>query len=203
MKVPTWASVIGVMMILLGGCGALNNVQKISLPKSLDQSSGIFNEITRGIEEVANEEQKRQQRADTLDASSAEKTDADSLVRNERIDGVLKSVGDMMHFSDYYKKWIVRIGILGTIVSLIYAIAGVILIIGKPFAVNLAYGAIGLSFASLLLQIVILSMDKESGMIANMSNMGAYFMIFVNVILLVIIVASDKSYFYQQEITEV
>ena len=114
----------------------------------------------------------------------------------------MDSVGDIMHFSDYYKKWIARIGIIGTIVSLIFAVAGVILIIGKPYAVKLAYVALGLSFASLFFQIVIMSLDKDSGIVAGMSNFGSYFSIFVNIILLVVILASDKSYFQQHEIIE-
>jgi len=64
MKTPTWATVIGIIMILFGGCGALNNVQKINSPATLDQMSGAFDEISQEIEKEMNQEfsGKRQRR---------------------------------------------------------------------------------------------------------------------------------------------
>ena len=72
MKVPTWATVIGVLMILLGGCGALNNVQKIKAPQALDKTSGIMEEMTKEIERSVQEERERKQVADSLNQDSSE-----------------------------------------------------------------------------------------------------------------------------------
>jgi len=51
------------------------------------------------------------------------------------------------------------------------------------------------STVSVIFQIVIITMDKESGMAAKAGNITNYFVIFVNIILFIIIMASDKSYF--------
>ena len=52
---------------------------------------------------------------------------------------------------------------------------------------------------SVIFQIIIISMDKESGFAAKAGNVTNYFVIFANVILFIIIMASDKSYFVEVE----
>lgn len=198
MKVPTWATVIGVLMILFGGCGVLNNVQKINTPKTLDQSSGMIAEITRELEEAVEEQKKETASEDSLDTRNAEDT-INANDRTESFKQIRDSMGKMLNFSDYYKKWIVRIGYIGVFVSIFYAIAGVLLVMGRQISIKITYLAIGLSLSALFFQIIVLAMDDESGMIAGMTNIGAYFMIFVNILVLVVILASDKSYFYQTE----
>ena len=51
MKLPGWAMAVGILMMLFGGCGALNNVQKITAPKFFDDTSGILDEVTREMGE--------------------------------------------------------------------------------------------------------------------------------------------------------
>ena len=196
MKVPTWAMVIGVTMMVFGGCGVLNNVQKINTPRQLEKGSGMISEISKELDKAIEEQRQIELEKDSLNSES------DSTSRQEtaeRLENLGESMSQIWKFSDYYKKWIVRIGYIGLIVSMFYAIAGVLLIMGKRIAIKISYGAIGLSLAAVIFQIVILSMDEESGMLAGMGNLGAFFMIFVNVILLVVLLASDKSFFYEME----
>jgi len=208
MKLPTWATVVGVLMILFGGCGTYNNITKINTPKMLEMTSTIFEEISSEIDiSVEDGEFHLDSIKDvTMDSithiieelSGQDMTDSTESAAVEKIFG---SMSNMLNFSDYYLKWIVRLGIIGTIVALIYLMAGIFLVMGKPFALKLSYIALGLSIAFMIFQIVIMSMDKEGGMISRMStNVSAYFMIFANIILLIIIKASDGSYFYQDEI---
>ena len=158
-----------------------------------------MDEISKEMEEAVKEESESRTEADSLSAEEIEEAAKDSA----RLEKITESMGEWLTFSDYYKKWVVRLGIIGLIVSIIFAVAGVLLIIGKPISIKIAYLAIGLSIAQIIFQIIIMSMDEESGMIASFTNIGAYFMLFLDIILLVIILASDKSFFDQHEMIEV
>lgn len=207
MSLPTWATVVGVIMLLFGGCGVYQNVQKINTPAALDEMSGQFEdieyEINKELGRVRDTIASATAQVDSLEgeqsadqSSSFTPEDSAGLAMFENIFG---SVSNMLTFSDYYKKWIVRLGIIGMIASMLYAVAGLLLIMGKKYGVKLSLGAVLISTLSVIFQIVIISSDKESGFAAKASNFTNYFVIFVNIILFIIIMASDKSYFNEVE----
>lgn len=181
---------VGIIMMLFGGCGALNNVQKITAPKFLDDTSGILDEVTREMEEDF-EKEKRSAIKDTLEDGTIV-IDSSELKQIETVENM---VSGMFNVSDYYKKWVFRFGIIGSIVAIIYFLAGLLMVMGKSYSLKFVYGALALSMASLIFQIIIFSMDKEGGMLSTFGNIGAFINIFVNIVLLVIVLASDKSYF--------
>jgi len=202
MSLPTWATVIGVIMLLFGGCGVFQNVQKINSPSALDEMSSEF-------EDIEHELNRELGRAD--DASTDEEMNLDSTTQDDdgeyeplssedsagiaMFEGMFGSVSNLLTFSDYYKKWIVRLGIIGLLASILYGIAGLILIMGKKYGVKLALAALIVSTLSVIFQIVIISADKESGFAAKAGNITNYLVIFVNIILFIIVMASDKTYF--------
>ena len=196
MKLPTWAMVVGILMLLFGGCGGINNVQKIYTTEFLDNTE-LMSEISSAIEEDIEEDMSRAGiKRDTLESGEIVIDSSDY----KKVENLRDMVGGIFNVSDFYKKWIPIIGIIGTVAAAIYAIAGLLLLLGKRFAVKFAYVAIAISLASAIFQIIIYSIDDSGGLIAMSSRMGSYFVIFMNVILLVIIVASDKSFFYEHEI---
>ncbi len=206
MSLPTWATVIGVVMLLFGGCGVLQNVQKINIPGALNEMSlefediedEISKELGRANEDLASEE-------DNNDSLSTEVIrDYEPLSSEDSagiamFEGVFGSLDNMLTFSDYYKRWIVRLGIIGLIASVFYAIAGLLIIMGKKYGAKLCIAALVASTASVIFQIVIITFDKESGFAAKAGNLTNYLVIFTNIILFIIIMASDKSYFNQVE----
>ncbi len=217
MKTPTWATVIGIILILFGGCGALSNVQKIQSPNTLDEMSGTFDEISKQIEtemktatELQDSSDSQEERDGHVSINMGEDEESNNVeVRLPKdssdiaaFENVFGKFDNMLVFSDYYKIWIVRLGILGLIASIIYVISGLLMVMGKPIALNVAYGAIAFSLFSVIFQIIILSLDRESGFVAKTGNFTNYFMVLVNVILIVIVLASDKSYFYEQDIIQ-
>jgi len=205
MSTPTWATVIGVIMLLLGGCGAIQNVQKIYTPSSLEEMSGEFEQIEYELNRELGRTSEPRQDSTDIDTSGdyTEKTyeplSEEDSAGIAMFEGMFGSVSNLLTFSDFYKTWIVRLGIIGLIASLIYAIGGLLLVMGKSFAVKAALGALAFSTLSSILQIVIFTVDKESGFAVRMSSISSYLVIFVNVILLIIILASDKTYFEQIE----
>jgi len=198
MKLPTWAMVVGVIMLLFGGCGAINNAQKIYTSDFLENTE-LVSEISNEIEDdIEQDIAKATIKYDTLDSGEIV-ADSSDLKKVERVADMVEGI---FNVSDFYIKWIRIIGIVGTIAAIIYAIAGLLLLIGRRFAVKFAYGALGLSLASALFQLIIYSLDEGTGIISWSGKLGGYSTIFINIILIVIIVASDKSYFYEHEILE-
>lgn len=194
-------------MLLFGGCGALQNVQKISSPQALDEMSSEFQNIENELSKELgrSEEGVTESGNEMMDSLSMEEESAYEPLSEEdsagiaMFEGVFGSLDNMLTFSDYYKKWIVRLGIIGLLASIFYAIAGLLMIMGKKYGLKLCIAAIGVSMISVIFQIIIISMDKESGFAAKAGNVTNYFVIFANVILFIIIMASDKSYFVEVE----
>lgn len=193
-------------MILFGGCGAIQNVQKINSPSALDELSNEFEQAEYEInKELGRATDTSRAEMEAIDSSDTElsiefqnMSSADSA-GIAMFEGMFGSVSNILTFSDYYKKWIVRLGIIGLIASIIYGVAGLLLLMGKKFAVKSAIGAIIISTLSVIFQIIIISADIESGFAAKAGNFTSYFVIFVNIILFIVIMASDKSYFNEVE----
>ena len=198
MKLPTWALIVGIMMLLFGGCGALNNVQKIYTSEFLENTE-LISEISESIEaDIEDDINDAVLKVDTLESGEIV-VDSSEFKQVERVKNM---VDGMFNVSDFYKKWIKIIGIVGTVAAIIYAIAGLILLLGKRYSIKVAYAAIAVSLASAIFQLIIYSVDDSSGLIAMSSRLGVYFVIIMNIILGVIIVASDKTFFEEQEFIE-
>lgn len=63
MKAPTWGTVIGVMMIIFGGCSLRNDLQSINLPDELEKQKVIINDA---IEEKVEEDSAATEQMDSL-----------------------------------------------------------------------------------------------------------------------------------------
>ncbi len=205
MDKPTWATVVGIMMILIGGCGTINNVKKINAPKAIDMASEIMNNVPpentpdKNQDISENQDSTYQSTGREQDSVLQNRMEQDSMV-TAMFEKYFGSMEKMMVFTDYYKKWIVRLGIIGTLIALLYFLAGILLTLGKPIALKLTYIALLTNLAFMIFQIIIMSMDKEGGMLSKMSvNLGSYFTIFLDLVLLVIVFAVDKSFFYRSK----
>lgn len=209
MGVPTWVTVVGVFMLLIGGCGTYNNINKINMPTTLKQSAEILNNISVEINRTSNSGVRPsgspfegEESLDSL-ALSMEETLLNDSAGMEVFENLFGSIEKMMVFTDYYQKWIVRLGYIGLGVSLIYFLAGLFMVMGKPFALKLSFVSLALSLGFMIFQIIVMSMDKEGGAVGRWStSFGSYFMIFINVVLLIILTTANKEFFYQHEIIQ-
>jgi len=202
--------IVGIVVILNGGCGILSNVKKINTPSTLDAAEGIIKEVQIEINQELKKKDTAQVGMDTavtsetevVEISDSASTSIDSNMLGD-IESVFGSMDKLLVFSDYYKKWIVILGKIGVVISALYLLGGLLLVIGQKYAIKSSYIALGLSTLFMIFQIIIMSYDSQGGAISRWSiNFGAYFMIALNVIILIIIAASDKTYFYQKNIIE-
>lgn len=213
MKPPTWAYVIGILMLLFGGCGVIQDYQNIHAPKFLEMGEGIVDEIEREIEEDIREERieakkeyeehssesvKSEEEMDSSQESSSESEEMTSSEDEESHDGQeeLEMVKNILNVSDYYKTWMVRFGYIGIVISVLFILAGIFLMIPKKFSISLAYGVLGLSIIVGIIQYIIFSQDDSSGMVTMFSGLSVIFSVVVDFILLAVIVASDKDVYY-------
>lgn len=190
MKAPTWGIIVGSLMLLLGACGAFNDIQLIQSEKVLAMQESIVTKITHSIEKAEELEAK----SDSID--DKEDVGENTIVINQDTisgDNIGESIGKLMQISDYMKKWMVRFGYMGLIVSAVYFLGGLFLIMIKDYSIRLAYGALILSICFGIFQMVITSMDDSSGLISWASNIGYYFSIGADIVLLAIVFSSDKS----------
>ena len=203
MKTPTWAIIVGVLMMLFAGCNLLGDIQRINAPRLLDMQESMFTQITKTIDQA--EQEVKDDPIIVIHKDSTLIEEESMITINNDTMGLsqlTESFSQMIHVSDYMKKWMVRLGYMGIVVSLIYFFGGLFLLIKKHFSLRLAYGSIGLSIVFAVFKSIINTMDDSSGLLSVFGNFGNYWSIFIDIILLVIIVASDKSAYEAYEMID-
>jgi Na+-translocating ferredoxin:NAD+ oxidoreductase RnfD subunit len=203
MKTPTWAIIVGILMMLFAGCNLLGDIQRVNAPRLLDMQESMFTQITKTIEEAEHEVAEEPFIIVHEDSTLIEEEPMIAIKNDTMgLTQLTESFSQMLHVSDYMKKWMVRLGYMGMVVSVIYFLGGLFLLIKKKFSIKLVYGAIGLSIVFAVFKSIINTMDDSAGLISVFGNFGNYWSIFIDVILLVIVVASDKSAYEVYEVID-
>lgn len=186
MKTPTWGTVIGIMMIVFGGCGALNDIKAISMPEQLVKQKELIKDKIE--EEKASEQDSvSTEDMDSLPATTAE--DKEEIL----FFGKKQSVEEMLDLSEFTKTWIVRFGYIGAFVSLLYILGGVFLLVRKTFSIKLVYAALVISILCSGAQAAVLTSSSSSGIIAITTGLSQIFGIIIDIILLAVVFSSDKE----------
>jgi len=187
MKTPTWAIVIGICLILFGGCSVTKNIQSINMPEMLEMQQNMMENMTS-----------------PTTTNSSTTTSSDSLLTESNVDTtyiqsdeMFKIINEGMHgmfaISDFTKTWTVRFGYIGLLVSIIYILSGVFLLIKKKFSINLVYAALIISIVFSGIESLVLASDSTAGLLTKFAGFGNIFGIIIDIILIVVVVAMDKS----------
>lgn len=208
MKTPGWGIFVGIMMILFGGCGALQDVQAI-YSKKIMEMEGFKESMTyeadydpadsldRETDEIQDELEDEMEaldskiEEDSKERANSEGMDSDSTSRRDRKE-MPEKVRKMLNISDHYKTWIQRFGYIGMFFSLLYIITGVFMIVRQRFSLKLAYATLGSCILFALIQIFVLTMG-EKNVLTMASSAAVGFGILIDIILLVIIAACDTE----------
>lgn len=183
MKAPTWGTVIGVMMIIFGGCSLRNDLQSINLPGELEKQKVIIHDA---IEEKVETDSVAPAQMDSLDTPEEDGIEAFKDPK--------KIVEDVLTLSEFTKTWMVRFGYIGVGVSLLYILSGIFLLTPRKLSIPITYTALIVSIAVSGIQAVVLtSSGSASGLIALTSGFSQIFGIIIDIILLSIVFASDKE----------
>lgn len=206
MSKPGWATVMGIILILFGGCGAMNRVGEINS----DKLTSIFEEAM----EESSKENRKATRSDSIrsikyeDMDSADKKGlsilSDSIVvdslDNVDIEATMKQA---FSFSDYRKKWIIRFGWIGLILSILFIVGGIMLLATKKYTIQVVLFAIAFSMTINILRFLIFSADTGTGKLIGVgANIGIAFSFVIDIIMLILILVSDKTYYKGVEVNE-
>jgi hypothetical protein len=185
-KIPTWATVIGILMILFGGCGVMSDYQATKMPEMLEAQKEMMRSMSEDFKTQDNDSIARDL-SDTTSAVSYEKFPGKSF------ENISDSMAGMLHMSEFTKKWTVRFGYIGIFVSFFYALAGIFLLIPKEYSLKLVYIALGISIIFTVTRLLVLEGDDESGLMLSFLSYSHIFGILVDVLFIIIIITSDKS----------
>jgi hypothetical protein len=173
-------------MVLFGSCGIVKNQQAIMMPKMLEAQQEMFRGLSADFE--------------TPEMDSLLTIVEDSLGgTNQRANAQLpfRNMGaameKMMSMTEFQKTWIVRFGYLGFLVMGLYQLAGIFLLIQKPFSVKLAYVALGTSLVFSIIKTIVMSSDSSFSLISMMSTFGESFGIIFDIALIIVIVTSTRG----------
>lgn len=197
MRIPTWAYVVGVCMILFGGCSLTQDIQSINVRSMMEAQMAMLENLEGEIEVEIEE-------TDSLSTSDSTFTASDSIGTDmgEGITNMAEGIKDIFNMSDYAIKWTIRFGYIGLFLSLLYIFGGVFLMVKRKFSIKLAYTALLASIVFSIVQTLVMNADPTNNFVSQMSSLGYLFGMFLDLILLVVILACDKSAFGNAPVEE-
>lgn len=189
MKTPTWAIVVAAIMLLFGGCGVSNHIQKFVYPMA-----DVEREVFRHVDSL--DTAKVADTVSTMHISEAGDTSWTTTVTTSGPgfeEDFGRSLKRSMNLSDHTRTWLTRFGYIGLFVSFIYLLGGLFLLVKKPFSIRLAYAALVLSLLSGLTLATLLLQDKQSGLFIHVYGIGKVIGVFIDIVLLIVVATSDKT----------
>jgi hypothetical protein len=196
MKTPSWATTIGIIMIVLGGCSVMNDIKSVRLPEDLEKAMSII--------------KKKQRAADAIQEDSVEIVINDSLFVAEEKEAIEDSISfgnhkesleDMLKLTDFTRTWIVRFGYVGLFSAGLYILGGIFLLVRRSFSINLAYGVLIVSILSSGAQVAVLTSGSSSGFLALTTGLSQLLGILIDIILMAVIFSSDKEAYAPQNLS--
>lgn len=201
MKTPTWATVIGVLMVIFGGCGAVNDIRSIAAPEAIARGKEEI-ERKKAEKAAAKADTTKLSQADTLTSNSGDTVSGDAEDEKEEIPFFgKKSPEEIMTLSEFSEKWIVRFGYIGAACSLLYLIAGIFLMVRRTFSIKLAYAALVISILSAGMQTAVLTSTAAADVMSKVIGLTSLPGILIDIILLAVIFASDKDAYKEENLS--
>ncbi|WP_200975277.1 hypothetical protein [Echinicola sp. 20G] len=190
MKTPTWAIIIGICMLLFGGCGMIGSTQAVFLPSVLEIQRNMMDGITKSHDMMyaMSVDSSMQIHDSTAVNSSAEIKMQEKVFREAFTQGM-----NMFSISEYAKRWTIIFGYLGILVAGFYFLSGIFLLVKLPRAIKMVFIALIISIAFSFLQTIVMVFDDNSGFMTLSLGVGNLFGVVLDVILLIVLLAVDKS----------
>ena len=218
-QTPTWAIIVAILMMLIGGCGIKNDIQSINIRSILDMKDKILenmetkaknsNKTNKEVE--VNDEDNDASEPDSLE-QGPEQGDAGSMTSttdcitsegmtsdakdtsNSDMKSVKDMFGTMVDLPEKTIKKIITFGYIGLFFSFLFLVGCVFLLIKKSFSIKLAYAVLGTNILFSVVRWVMLS--GEGGTLISLGNsLGAAISIFTCLILFIVILSSDKTHY--------
>ena len=213
-QTPTWAIIVAILMMLIGGCGIKNDIQYINIRSMLAMKDKFMNKIDASIEKEKDSLAAVSPDAvavDTLTMDTISEEAEDDFVNTDTsaidINGEKKDINEVKDMIEGFLdvpeetiQWMIRLGYIGLFFSVLFLVGGLFLLIKKDFSIQLAYTVLGANIAFSIFKWVMLS-GKGGSMLAISNSIGAAFSIIISIIVGIIIVSCDKSH-YEESYTD-
>ena len=174
MNRPAWATVVGIIGIILGCFGILGGGQTMMMPQVVEMQKEMFTTM--------------QEAAEKQGAANAQEAPPEEM---------FAFMERMWATPDWYGTFCVVAGIVAVCVSGFYIFASIRLLQTKPEAIRLFYVAIGLAIGMAIVKAVG-AMATMTFMGMSMA-MGGVFGLVINVVLLIVVITGDKEAFAVQQ----
>ena len=193
MTKPTWATILGVLMVLIGGCGGTNDLKLTKTMKLLDFKEEIMVEIDKNVDIK-------------LDSSNIEVfktvTDIDSFELNDTIIAgktLADSFNELTQIPPSAAKKLIMHGYLGLPISLLYILSGISLLKFRKYVIPFVLTTIGITLAFAIYQYFDIRGTGLSPIFQAGLNFQATIGVLFDIIFLVVILVSNKDYYTQTE----
>ncbi len=174
MKRPTWATMVGVIGILIGCLGFFGGGLTIMTPKMIDIQKNLWTDTKTSMEEY-------------------DITDPDQMPPAE----MMQRMEQMWDIPDWFNTFCLITGVASTAVCIFYIFSCIRLLQISPTAIRLFYTAAGVSIGfSLLKSILFMAVLSFMGMGLIV---GSLLWIVANILLLIVVATKDKQAFSPQE----
>jgi len=176
MKILTWAYLLGIMMMLFGGCNIASNLKDIYVYKFIEMGKEMVEDVP----------------SLSSDASNSS-SDAGKSTTKANTDQFGKHLDKFLFESKYAIEWTFRLGCIGLLFSIFYIIGGVFLLIRKSISPKLALTALGLSILFTIARSIILSVGPSITIWGIFSGFSNTFSMMIDLVFIIVILVSDKS----------
>jgi|GEM_PF-5793879 len=210
MSRPTWVLIYSIFLFLIGGCSLFNNigdtqVEKIDalMDKAYSQKDGIEKDSAK-LRVNARLDTMSQAKRDSVKQQLEKVFGKDDLVidENDNID-MTATMQKTSKISDYRKSWTIKFGWIGVFFSILFIVGGVLMLMKSKITIPFILTILSSSMAFGLFQFFIYKADVESGSLITMSSkFGIFLGLGIDVILLIVFMVLDKSYFAEEKFTE-
>lgn len=173
MKRPVWATVIGILTIIFGIFGILGGAQEIAMPSMLEMQK----EMIQGMSETGEE------------AGS----DIESEGSAPDLSKMVESIEEQFQIPDWYSDLAMLFGIVSMLVAAAYLIAGVFLLMVKPFAIKAMFVALGVSIVWAVVQSFIYMQTASMMLMAQIPTSIAS--IVIDIVFIIVVVVGSKEAF--------
>ncbi len=191
MQRPSWTKIVGILMILFAGCGVTQDIKQINSKALSEFSIDMAEEMSAEMdeEEISEEEAEIFRK---LSKAEGKESEIDSTISGESLGNILR---DMTYLGPTAISKMELHGKLGLGFSIIYALAGLFFLIKPKVSLKMIFGVLIVSILFAVYQLID-SKDLDASFIMKKGlDINLYFGIFGDVILLIIMAVSDKSYF--------
>lgn len=214
MSKPTWVIVYAIFMFLVGGCSLFNDIGDLNIDKLEALQDEIIDVKVNANVSINGDNIKSDTFQTKLDTMSEAKIDTmnqrlskilgDTLARDE--DGNVDMQATLKKatvISDYRKVWTKRFAMISMVISILFIIGGIFLLRKNKITVPFIITVLSTSMAFGLFQFFIYKADEASGsLIAATGKFEVIFSIVVDVMLLIVFMVLDKSYYTEEKYTE-